>query len=279
MRDGERERVSLARSGARAGGRGRGAGRRVAVSECPRMNDGGETRLSNAIVLIFTLRLDDWTRRSAAKASQFVLVPKSSTTDPSPDPAQTEYMSTNKMSPSSGKEAVPAGGLAQLPPPPQQQHLPVPVPESQPAAANASRSAPAIASTISMAVPVPVPVPIPIPAVSAGLVASDTKVPPPPATTTGAPTTAAAAAAPPASNAAAAKAGTKRSAPIASLPPLDRSGRNLSEKKIRRLEKNRLSARECRRKKKEAAQNMEREINLLEAENLRLRLQLQVSAT
>jgi hypothetical protein len=60
---------------------------------------------------------------------------------------------------------------------------------------------------------------------------------------------------------------------------LDRSGRNLSEKKIRRLEKNRLSARECRRKKKEAAQNMEREINLLEAENLRLRLQLQVSAT
>ena len=210
--------------------------------------------------------------KCCCQASQFVLVPKSSTTDPSPDPAQTEYMSTNKMSPSSGKEAVPAGGLAQLPPPPQQQHLPVPVPESQPAAANASRSAPAIASTISMAVPVPVP--IPIPAVSAGLAASDTKVPPPPATTTGAPATAGAG-----SNAAAAKAGTKRSAPIASLPPLDRSGRNLSEKKIRRLEKNRLSARECRRKKKEAAQNMEREINLLEAENLRLRLQLQVSAT
>ena len=225
--------------------------------------------------LIFTAigRLD---ATKCCQASQFVLVPKSSTTDPSPDPAQTEYMSTNKMSPSSGKEAVPAGGLAQLPPPPQQQHLPVPVPESQPAAANASRSAPAIASTISMAVPVPVPVPvpIPIPAVSAGLAASDTKVPPPPATTKGAPATAGAG-----SNAAAAKAGTKRSAPIASLPPLDRSGRNLSEKKIRRLEKNRLSARECRRKKKEAAQNMEREINLLEAENLRLRLQLQVSAT
>ena len=246
------------------------------------MNDGGETKLKTASCimqsfsfLIFTAigRLD---ATKCCQASQFVLVPKSSTTDPSPDPAQTEYMSTNKMSPSSGKEAVPAGGLAQLPPPPQQQHLPVPVPESQPAAANASRSAPAIASTISMAVPVPVPVPvpIPIPAVSAGLAASDTKVPPPPATTTGAPATAGAG-----SNAAAAKAGTKRSAPIASLPPLDRSGRNLSEKKIRRLEKNRLSARECRRKKKEAAQNMEREINLLEAENLRLRLQLQVSAT
>ena len=84
-------------------------------------------------------------------------------------------------------------------------------------------------------------------------------------------------ASPPAPSGSAAKAGTKRSAPITTLPPLDRSGRNLSEKKIRRLEKNRLSARECRRKKKEAALNMEREINLLEAENLRLRLQLQVS--
>lgn len=219
----------------------------------------------------------DWTIGRDEVPSQVCIGPK--VEHHGPLARQTEYMSTNKMSPSSGKEAVPAGGLAQLPPPPQQQHLPVPVPESQPAAANASSSAPAIASTISMAVPVPVPVPIPIPAVSAGLAASDTKVPPPPATTTGAPTTAAAAAAPPASNAAAAKAGTKRSAPIASLPPLDRSGRNLSEKKIRRLEKNRLSARECRRKKKEAAQNMEREINLLEAENLRLRLQLQVSAT
>jgi hypothetical protein len=62
-----------------------------------------------------------------------------------------------------------------------------------------------------------------------------------------------------------------------SLPPLHREGRQLTDKKIRRLEKNRISARECRRKKREAAQNMEREINILESENLRLRLQLQVS--
>ena len=53
---------------------------------------------------------------------------------------------------------------------------------------------------------------------------------------------------------------------------------NLSEKKIRRLEKNRLSARECRRRKKEAAQQLEQEIHLLERENLRLRLQLKVCA-
>mmetsp|Transcript_19237 Transcript_19237/g.39008 ORF Transcript_19237/g.39008 Transcript_19237/m.39008 type:complete len:393 (-) Transcript_19237:24-1202(-) len=74
-----------------------------------------------------------------------------------------------------------------------------------------------------------------------------------------------------------ATAGTKR--PVTSiegLPPINREGRNLSEKKLRRLEKNRLSARECRRKKREAAQNLEREINVLEAENLRLRLQLQI---
>jgi hypothetical protein len=62
-----------------------------------------------------------------------------------------------------------------------------------------------------------------------------------------------------------------------SLPPLRREGQGLTEKKLRRLEKNRISARECRRKKREAAQNMEREINILESENLRLRLQLQVS--
>ena len=239
-------------------------------SECPRMNDGGETNLNNAIPprnfeirshfhILLTIGRDE-------VPSQLCCISPKVEHHPSPDPAQTEYMSTNKMSPPSGKEAVPAGGLAQPPPPPPpppQQPVHVPIPESQPAAAKASSSAPAIASTTSMAVPVPVP----IPAVSAGL-ARGMKVPPPPATTTGAPTAAAAA-----------KAGTKRSAPITSLPPLDRSGRNLSEKKIRRLEKNRLSARECRRKKKEAAQNMEREINLLEAENLRLRLQLQVSAT
>jgi bZIP transcription factor len=53
-------------------------------------------------------------------------------------------------------------------------------------------------------------------------------------------------------------------------------GGQLSEKKLRRLEKNRLSARECRRRKREAAESLERQINILEGENLRLRLQLQV---
>lgn len=61
-----------------------------------------------------------------------------------------------------------------------------------------------------------------------------------------------------------------------SLAPLKREGKNLSEKKIRRLEKNRLSARNCRRKKKEYTQNLQREINILEGENLKLRLQLQI---
>eukprot|EP00934_Nitzschia_sp_Nitz4_P003988 Nitzschia sp. Nitz4//scaffold26_size159584//31197//32557//NITZ4_002475-RA/size159584-processed-gene-0.183-mRNA-1//1//CDS//3329545034//3978//frame0 len=63
------------------------------------------------------------------------------------------------------------------------------------------------------------------------------------------------------------------------LPPLhrtDRNGEPLSEKKLRRLEKNRLSARECRRRKREATENMQHQINLLESENLRLRIQLQV---
>lgn len=50
----------------------------------------------------------------------------------------------------------------------------------------------------------------------------------------------------------------------------------LSEKKLRRLEKNRLSARECRRRKREATENIQRQINILEGENLRLRLQLQI---
>lgn len=50
----------------------------------------------------------------------------------------------------------------------------------------------------------------------------------------------------------------------------------LSEKKLRRLEKNRISARECRRRKREATENIQRQINLLEGENLRLRLQLQI---
>jgi hypothetical protein len=55
------------------------------------------------------------------------------------------------------------------------------------------------------------------------------------------------------------------------------NGSNLSEKKLRRLEKNRLSARECRRRKREATEDMEQEIFRLEAENLKLRLQLRVS--
>jgi bZIP transcription factor len=53
----------------------------------------------------------------------------------------------------------------------------------------------------------------------------------------------------------------------------------LSEKKLRRLEKNRLSARECRRRKREATQDMEQEICRLEGENLKLRLQLRVRET
>jgi len=55
-----------------------------------------------------------------------------------------------------------------------------------------------------------------------------------------------------------------------------KDGKLLSEKKLRRLEKNRLSARECRRRKREATENLERQIVALEGENLRLRLQLQV---
>jgi hypothetical protein len=55
-----------------------------------------------------------------------------------------------------------------------------------------------------------------------------------------------------------------------------KDGKVLSEKKLRRLEKNRLSARECRRRKREATEHTEREINVMEAENLRLRLQLQI---
>lgn len=182
------------------------------------------------------------------------------------------------MGPPSGAD-VPAGSLAE---PQRQSHstaataqpVLVPVSESlravvQPHTMSASTGeTPPVASTSS----VPASLPLPISAASAG----GAKLSPTPAPAVA--TSAAAAAPAPASSASTSKAGTKRSAPITSLPPLDRSGRNLSEKKIRRLEKNRLSARECRRKKKEAALNMEREINLLEAENLRLRLQLQVSA-
>jgi hypothetical protein len=60
------------------------------------------------------------------------------------------------------------------------------------------------------------------------------------------------------------------------LSRIGKDGEPLSEKKLRRLEKNRLSARECRRRKREATENMQRQINILEGENLRLRLQLQV---
>jgi hypothetical protein len=64
--------------------------------------------------------------------------------------------------------------------------------------------------------------------------------------------------------------------PPIKLAPLNRKNKNLTEKKIRRLEKNRLSARNCRRKKKEVTQNLQHEINILEGQNLRLRLQLQI---
>ena len=60
------------------------------------------------------------------------------------------------------------------------------------------------------------------------------------------------------------------------LHRVGKDGEPLSEKKLRRLEKNRLSARECRRRKREATENMQGQINQLEGENLRLRLQLQV---
>ena len=56
----------------------------------------------------------------------------------------------------------------------------------------------------------------------------------------------------------------------------NKDGQELSEKKLRRLEKNRLSARECRRRKREAAEQLQHQINAMEAENLKLRLQLQI---
>lgn len=65
--------------------------------------------------------------------------------------------------------------------------------------------------------------------------------------------------------------GTKRT-----LMTHAKDGTALSEKRLRRLEKNRLSARECRRRKREQTESIQREINVLEAENLRLRLQLQI---
>ena len=105
---------------------------------------------------------------------------------------------------------------------------------------------------------------IPFPAVAAAATASPLSVSvqnpqgPPKATSSTSPTTP--------------KSGAKRPA----QPRAAKTDEQLSEKKKRRLEKNRLSARECRRRKKEATENLERQINLLNAENLRLRLQLQV---
>lgn len=72
-------------------------------------------------------------------------------------------------------------------------------------------------------------------------------------------------------NAGSTTAGSKRT-----LMTHTKDGKQLSDKKLRRLEKNRLSARECRRRKREATEHMEREIVVLEGENLRLRLQLQI---
>jgi len=70
--------------------------------------------------------------------------------------------------------------------------------------------------------------------------------------------------------------GDDESKPCKVLEPLNRDGKNLTEKKIRRLEKNRLSARNCRRKKKELEQHLLKEITTLEGENLKLRLQLKI---
>ncbi|CAM9262293.1 unnamed protein product [Phaeothamnion confervicola] len=50
----------------------------------------------------------------------------------------------------------------------------------------------------------------------------------------------------------------------------------ISDKRLKRLEKNRESARECRRRKKERTLEVERELARLEADNLALRLQLKI---
>lgn len=50
----------------------------------------------------------------------------------------------------------------------------------------------------------------------------------------------------------------------------------IDEKKRKRLERNRESARECRKRKKDKATNLKQQITHLEADNLQLRLQLQI---
>uniref|UniRef100_A0A7S1YBV2 BZIP domain-containing protein n=1 Tax=Grammatophora oceanica TaxID=210454 RepID=A0A7S1YBV2_9STRA len=55
-----------------------------------------------------------------------------------------------------------------------------------------------------------------------------------------------------------------------------KDGKALSDKKLRRLARNRESARQCRKRKREETENLQREIAILEGENLRLRLQLQI---
>ena len=70
--------------------------------------------------------------------------------------------------------------------------------------------------------------------------------------------------------------GVSRGASKRALLTHTKDGQELSEKKLRRLEKNRLSARECRRRKREATEHLQHQINAMEAENLKLRLQLQI---
>lgn len=70
----------------------------------------------------------------------------------------------------------------------------------------------------------------------------------------------------------------KRKAPSTSTTNSQHQPQTLDEKKLRRLEKNRLSARECRRRKREATEQRLRDIAVLEKQNLQLRLQLRVGA-
>ena len=53
---------------------------------------------------------------------------------------------------------------------------------------------------------------------------------------------------------------------------------NLENKRLKRLEKNRVSARECRKRKKERVSFLEEKVQQLEKENLELRLQLRIGS-